>query len=430
MNKIAVGLSQLKLAAEIWENIRSAQEPADRWLGNYFHRFRKKIGSRDRRFFSEIIYGCFRRKSFLEAWCAATYGHFGPSEFVIFAGVTEGLISETDFRRLLPASPAVPSPPPGIYNQLKDHRLPESLSSLSFEEKLAVEFSMPVWLLKRWADRYGESDSRLLLEACLQRPPLVIRANPIKISRKHLIERFKKQGHRVCETKLSRSGIVFDERVSLFDSDEFREGFFEIQDEGSQILCEKMDPRPGQIIWDVCAGGGGKSLALAALMNNKGRIIATDIRQWKLEDLKKRASRAGVYNIFPADIRRMAEIREIKDGADVILVDAPCSGTGTLRRNPDAKWKLSEERLAGFPPDQIDILERALPHLKKCGKLYYATCSLEPEENENVVMTLTARHPELEIVPLSGDAPFLRLLPHREGTDGFFLAAFKKRESH
>jgi 16S rRNA (cytosine967-C5)-methyltransferase len=428
MEQSALLRSQLRLAAEIWPLISASRDPADRWLGNYFHRFRKKIGSRDRRFLSELIYGCFRRKSFIEAWGIRECRDFGPQEFVVFAAVAENLISEADFECVLPSSCTAQPLRAGVYRQLKEHRLPENLSSGSLEEKLAVEFSTPVWLVKRWLEHYGEPDCRSLLETCGERPPLVVRVNPIKVSRESLIRKFRDQGHHVRETPVSRFGIVFDERAGLFDSGEFREGFFEIQDEGSQILCEKIDPQPGQIVWDVCAGGGGKSLALAALMANKGRIIATDIRKWKLDDLKKRASRAGVYNIFPADIGRMAEIGSMKEGADIILVDAPCSGTGTFRRNPDAKWKLSQERLAKFPPDQTAILERALPHLKKCGKLYYATCSLEPDENENVVAGLTASHPELVIIPLSETDPFLRLMPHRDGTDGFFLAAFKKND--
>ncbi|HOW88333.1 MAG TPA: RsmB/NOP family class I SAM-dependent RNA methyltransferase, partial [Candidatus Omnitrophota bacterium] len=206
--------------------------------------------------------------------------------------------------------------------------------------------------------------------------------------------------------------------------------WFEVQDEGSQMICQKMDPKPGENIWDVCAGGGGKSLLLAAMMENKGRIVATDLRSFKLEELKKRAKRAGVFNIFPAELERLAELKVARKGFDKILVDAPCSGTGTLGRNPDAKWKLAPSWFEALPVEQLAILEKALPYLAKNGKLYYATCSVEAAENEKVVEKFLSAHPELRTIPCGekGD-PFFKLWPPETGTDGFFLAVFEKQIS-
>src|SRR3989338_6317693 len=198
-------------------------------------------------------------------------------------------------------------------------------------------------------------------------------------------------------------------------------------DEGSQLAGLAVQAKPGELIWDVCAGGGGKALLMAGMMQNKGRIIATDIRMYKLKDLKKRASRAGIFNIFPADLNRMDEIKSVRGGFDKILVDAPCSGTGTLRRNPDAKWKLSPETLEFHHRDQVAIVESALPRLKPGGTLFYVTCSLDPLENEDSLKEILAKHPEL--TPVSTEPfkdGFFRLWPHKDNTDGFFVAALKK----
>lgn len=419
-------LSQLKASAELWELIKDTPYPADRFLGNFFHQHRKKFGSRDRRFIAETIYALFRHKSLLELR-AQEAGNNETLFMAAMAAASENFLTEEEWQAVLSAYWQGLKLKPGFYQELQTRILPPSKSNL--EDALALQYSFPSWLVTRWLKAFGEAETRELLEASQKRPPFVIRVNTLKIAVKTLLEKFHKQGFEVALTERSASGILFKERANLFDTEEFREGLFEVQDEGSQILCEKVNPQPGELIWDVCAGGGGKSLALAALMQNKGRLIATDIRAKKLEDLRKRASRAGVTNIFPADLNRMNEISALKKGADKIVIDAPCSGTGTLRRNPDAKWKLKEEIFKVNHQDEIAILEKALPHLKPGGKLYYMTCSMEPEENEAVMNEFLAHHPEmkLELYPRSKDG-FFRLAPHKHGTDGFFLAIAEKTQ--
>ncbi len=413
--------SQLEAAAEIWVQIQNDPVPADRWLGRFFHHNRKKFGSRDRRFLSETVYSLFRHRLFLETW-TKTLGLSESTTLVLFAAAAEGIISPQDFTDVCQMAEAG-----SIYASLKNRELPGSLKVTSEEERLSLRYSFPLWLVRRWLKTFGPVETEALLASFQERPPLVIRANPLKISRDKLLARFRHKGLNVLPTTRSSSGIFFAERIGVFDMEEFQKGFFEVQDEGSQFLCELMEPKPEETIWDVCAGGGGKSLYLAALMQNKGRIIATDIRMHKLEDLKKRAKRAGVYNIFPADLDRLNETRAIQKGIDKILVDAPCSGTGTFRRNPDAKWKVTEDRLQVNHRDQVGIMEKALPHLRKGGKLYYATCSIDPIENEEVVNEILQQHPELSKVsyPVSRDG-FFRLMPHKHGTDGFFLAVVQK----
>jgi len=413
----------LKTAGQLWEEIRPVKTPVDRWLGNYFHQFRKRFGSRDRRFFSETIYGLFRHRSLIEAW-AASLDCQNPEVLVLLIAAREGLISEEEFAReikgRLKTDAAV------LFAQLRSGNPPPEIKINSPEEELALRYSFPLWLVRRWYKRFGEERCVSLLMSLCARPPLVIRVNPLKISREKLLERFRSQGHDANPTPVSPYGIRFRERANLFDSEEFRSGFFEVQDEGSQRVCLEIGARPGERIWDVCAGGGGKTLLLAAMMQNKGRIIATDIRAGKLDELRKRGRRAGISIIFPADLNRLDESREMKAGMDRILVDAPCSGSGTLRRNPDAKWKLQEEHLLKFQTDQLAIMETSAPRLKAGGLLYYVTCSLEPEENDEVIRLFLERHPEFENVPVDSRDPFFRLFPDRDETDGFFMAVLRK----
>ncbi len=415
--------SQLKAAAEIWPLICRSATPADRWLGNFYHQYRKLFGARDRRFISETIYSAFRHKTFLEAWTQELKLE-NPDSFVLLAAAAEGLVTRDEFQAVTVHWNIKPE----AYELLKKHTLPPASAAFSTEEKMALEFSCPGWLVKSWLERFGEKECLALLSSLQERPLLAVRANSLKMTREKLMEAFKSVGWKVFPAPKAASGIIFEERLNVFDSPEFREGFFEVQDEGSQLVCEKIAPLPGETVWDICAGGGGKTLCLAALMQGKGRVIATDIRPKKLEELKKRARRAGATNIFAADIDRLDDLKEMKKKVDKIVVDAPCSGTGTLRRNPDAKWKLEPSRFSKFHEEQVSIIEKALPYLKPGGRIFYITCSLEPEENEKVFEEIMRKHPALSPLPVGGaGGSYFRLFPHLDGTDGFFLAAAENK---
>ena len=418
--------SQLRMATEVWQGVEKDPMPSDRWLARYFYQNRKKVGSRDRKFLSETVYAIFRHKSFLEAWVEKAKPRPIMSDLekaeclCLYAAAKEGLIGKEDFREFFKQSEKV-------YAALREHLLPEGEGPKSKEEMMALLYSFPLWLVRRWVEVFGVQETERLIGFFQQRPLLVLRANTLKISRKKLVDMFRRFGVEANQTTMSYFGLILQERRNVFDTPAFRDGWFEVQDEGSQMVCQKMDPQPGESIWDVCAGGGGKSLLLAAMMENKGRIVATDLRSYKLEELKKRAKRAGVFNIFPAELERMADLKLAQKGFDRILVDAPCSGTGTLGRNPDAKWKLAPSWFEALPKEQLAILEKALPYLAENGRLYYATCSVEAAENEDVAKTFLAAHPELEIVPCGDPGEiFFKLWPPESGTDGFFLAVFKK----
>jgi len=418
--------SQLRMATEVWQGVEKDAMPADRWLARYFYQNRKKVGSRDRKFLSETVYAIFRHRSFLEAWVEKAKPRPVMSDLekaeslCLYAAAKEGFVTKEDFREFFKQKEKV-------YAALREHLLPEDEGPKSKEEMIALLYSFPLWLVRRWVERFGVLETERLIGFFQQRPLLVLRANILKISRKKLVDMFRRLGVEANQTTMSYFGLILQERRNVFDTPAFRDGWFEVQDEGSQMVCQKMDPRPGESIWDVCAGGGGKSLLLAAMMENKGRIVATDLRSYKLEELKKRAKRAGVFNIFPAELDRMADLKLAQRGFDRILVDAPCSGTGTLGRNPDAKWKLAPAWFEALPKEQLAILEKTLPYLAENGRLYYATCSVEAAENEEVAKKFLTAHPELETVPC-GEAgeEFFKLWPPESGTDGFFLAVFKK----
>jgi 16S rRNA (cytosine967-C5)-methyltransferase len=216
-----------------------------------------------------------------------------------------------------------------------------------------------------------------------------------------------------------------------FRTEAFREGLFEMQDEGSQLIAELVAPPPRSAVLDFCAGAGGKTLALAALLSGKGRVIAHDVSAPKLEELMRRARRAGCSNVETRrELDRVAPVARV-------LVDAPCSGLGVLRRNPELRLRLDPEALAKFPAEQLAILERAASWVAEGGRLIYATCTFAAEENERVVQAFLQRHPELEQVPVKeilgraraesiGDGKVLRLFPQAQGTDAFYAAVLRR----
>jgi len=270
--------------------------------------------------------------------------------------------------------------------------------------------------------------------------PTTLRVNSLKTSVEECQQRLTREGIGTERTRFSPVGLVLTKRVNLPSLQSFKEGWFELQDEGSQIIPLLVDPQPGEIVVDACAGGGGKALELAALMVNGGKVIALDVDERRLKELQKRAERAGAQNI---------EIRlACKDGAgpgsdrvekaDAVLIDAPCSGLGTLRRNPGNKWRVSPEFVEHISRQQLKLLEQWSPLLKPGGRLVYATCTLLRQENEDVVEDFLARHAEFRLdssaqilsrwglARLSQNG-YLYLYPHRHGTDGFFVAVMRKR---
>jgi 16S rRNA (cytosine967-C5)-methyltransferase len=247
---------------------------------------------------------------------------------------------------------------------------------------------------------------------------LILRANTLKANLEQVKKSLEEEGFGSEESKLSSLGLVMKDRKNVFGTKTFKSGFFEVQDEGSQKIAPFLEVKPGQRVVDACAGAGGKTLHLAALMENKGMLVALDNHPKKLEQLKLRARRAGVSNLRSQLVDSSKVVKRLEGSFDRVLLDVPCSGTGVLRRNPDSKWKLSPEEVERLVKLQAQILEDYSKMCKPGGKLVYATCSLLSRENEEQIDLFLEKHPGL----WKRDTADLRLSPQSGGCDGFFAA--------
>ncbi len=300
-------------------------------------------------------------------------------------------------------------------------------------ERVGVEQSYPDWIVRLFVDELGLDAATRLCAAMNRRAPLTARANRLKNSREELRAILKKEGVESRSSSLAPDGLELETHVNAYGLEAFKEGRFELQDAASQAVAELVAPPPRGLVVDACAGAGGKTLALGALMANRGRLVALDVVERKLLELRKRARRAGLTNVqaLPADpLPALA--------ADRVLVDAPCSGLGVLRRNPEARWRLSPADLIELPQKQRAILERNLALVAPGGRIVYATCTVARAENDAVFDSFVAAHPELEPVPAKeilggdraravGDGLKLRMSPHEHDTDGFYAAVARKR---
>ena len=291
---------------------------------------------------------------------------------------------------------------------------------------LGERWSFPEWIVEIFQRELGDELEPFL--AALNVPgPICLRANLLVGSREQLAERLAAEGVPVRPATHSPTGLIAEARFNVLGSEAYRAGAFEVQDEGSQLLGHLLGARPGETVLDLCAGAGGKTLLLAAEMRGEGELFAFDPDLEKLDRLVQRAARARA---------RVSVLRRLPESlrADRILVDAPCSELGALRRGPDLRHRIDPASLARFPPLQREILETATRHLEPGGSIVYATCTLRREENEEVVQALLERHPELSLAPLTEwldpsfrFGPYFRALPHRHRTDGFFAAVIRSR---
>lgn len=283
-----------------------------------------------------------------------------------------------------------------------------------------VRESIPDWL-----DLLGERelgpDWEDELRALNSQADLIVRANTLKISPNGLLKLLNEEDIPAAKLEDVTDGILIHKRVNLFGTRFMREGLLEIQDASSQLVAEYLDVQPGMRVIDACAGAGGKSLHIAALMQNKGRLISMDVEQWKLDELKKRARRAGVGNVETKLIESSKTIKRLQGTADRLLLDVPCSGLGVLRRNPDAKWKLSPEFILEIRKTQQHIISSYSAMLKPGGKMVYATCSILPSEDEDQVRTFLESHPDFTLIKEK------HISVAETGYDGFYMALLEKK---
>ncbi len=300
---------------------------------------------------------------------------------------------------------------------------------------ISVFHSHPLWMVRKWIETFGVEETALLCKANNEIPPVVLRVNTLKTNRERLIDECSRQGMAVKATGFSPDGLIVSHpAMPLREMAFYKAGHFQIQDEASQLISRLVDPKPGDNILDVCAGAGGKTTHLAAIMNNRGRITALDIGEKKIMALKKNSGRLGATNIDA----QIGDAREIPGESFYgsfhrILVDAPCTGLGTLRRNPEIKWRTTEGDPKKFSVLQKAILASATRCLKKGGSLIYSTCTIVPEENEEVIKDFISHHQNFICIRptdtidsrLIGDRGYFQSYPHRHGTDGFFGAVLK-----
>ncbi len=305
---------------------------------------------------------------------------------------------------------------------------------------LAVRYAFPPWLMSRWIDRWGVESTAALCDAVNQIPAITLRSNTLKTHRSDLIDALQCEVSSVSPTHHSPEGLRLvspDRSIDQWPS--YRQGWFQVQDEAAQIISHYLEPLPGMRIWDVCAGLGTKTAHIAQLMNNQGQLLASDIELEKLKKLTREMERLG---IFCVTTRRVdAQSSELIDDLplfDRILIDAPCSGLGVLQKNPDGKWRTTATDIDACAHRQKAMLINAAKYLHPEGILVYAVCSVEPEENEQVVRSFLQKHPEFVIhfpemasvadaQQLTTPEGFLQTLPHQHQMDGFFAAAFKRR---
>lgn len=367
---------------KLLEQYQDKPIPLDRAIAHYF-RENQALGSKDRAEIADTVYGLIRWKTLFESLDPK------PANWL-------DLI--TLYRTKDPLS------------FINDPSLP-----------LATRVSFPPFLFELLANDYGQEKAVSLCLSSNTAAPTTVRINPIKTTREQMLARWKQQ-YDVSPCEHSPDGIIFHKKIHFFSLPEFKEGLFEVQDEGSQLLAALIDAKPGDHVLDFCAGAGGKTLAFASKMAQKGQIYLHDVRPDALAEAKKRLKRAGIQNAqFHLDDSPI--LPKLKKKMDWILVDAPCSGTGTLRRNPDIKWRFDETTLPQLVSLQQSIFEKALAYLKPGGKIVYATCSLLKEENEKQVDYFTTA---FSLEPVS---PPFQSFPSNNGMDGFFGIVLRKTNS-
>ncbi|TFE03541.1 16S rRNA (cytosine(967)-C(5))-methyltransferase RsmB [Jeotgalibacillus sp. R-1-5s-1] len=303
-------------------------------------------------------------------------------------------------------------------------------------ERLAIETSHPIWLVARWTEQFGHEKTRAMCEKNLLAPVQTARVNLTRLTREEAIENLAKEGIEAEKSEIALAGIQV-KRGNIAHTDSYKRGELSVQDESSMLVAEALDPVSGEIILDMCAAPGGKSAHIAEKMNNQGRLISLDLHEHKVKLINEAAARLGlsIIETHALDGRKLQE--KFPDLTfDRILVDAPCSGLGVMRKKPDIKYAKSEQDLNALSKIQLELLDAAVNSLKKGGTLVYSTCTVDRSENEGTVLAFLTKHPEMELV-MPESLPeavrslvtdeMLQIFPQDFGGDGFFIAKFRKK---
>jgi 16S rRNA (cytosine967-C5)-methyltransferase len=416
--------ARLQAVLDLLEDIEQTPRPADALVSGYF-RARRYIGSHDRAAVSSALYDILRHRGRLGWWIGKSNGENTPrTQLLVYLTLVEKKSSKQvndlfDGKKFSP-----------IQLTADERKLLHKLESQTIEHPEMpdeIEVECPDWAAASLKKRFGKNFVREM-QALLTPAPLDLRINALKTTREDILAELKKLGFKAVPCPLSPFGIRIAERPNLSALPMLKNGFVEIQDEGSQLVALAVDAKPGMRVVDFCAGAGGKTLSIAAAMQNKGRITACDVLEKRLTRSMIRFRRAGVHNIEvkPLKDERDPWVKKHKTSFDRVLVDAPCTGVGAWRRNPDARWRSLGPGLEALLPLQASILESAARLVKPVGRLIYATCSLLPEENEHQVEKFLEAHKEFRLVPYKDGEDYLSLTPAQHNTDGFFAAVMEK----
>lgn len=366
----------------------------------------RKWGSRDRRFFAESVFDCvrFRRRY----WSMAG---LDDSKYLVADQINENSVFRLWLAYFKDKTGGVP-----------EWTSPNIIQSLSTQKTFpfAIQHSYPDWIVTLFRESYP-NEYESILKSMNEIAPVFIRVNEIKSNAAQVKEELAREGIAVEYVKQVPSALKLVEKKNVFSTQAFHKGFFEVQDAGSQMISMLLDARPGMRVVDACAGAGGKSLHIASMMKNKGKIISLDIHDRRLKDLRTRATRNGVDIIEQKVIDSQKVIKRFENSFDRVLLDVPCTGLGVIRRNPDSKWKLKKEDLENLLVTQHEILDNYSRMMKKDGKLVYATCSLLPKENEMQVQQFLKAHPEWKL-----DNEF-HIRPDKTPFDGFYAACLVRQ---
>ena len=367
----------------------------------------KRWGSRDRGFVAETVYSIVRYKR-LYAEIANVKAPFSRDElwrvFAVWATLKGIKLPDWKYFETTPSRKIK-----GRFDELSKIRV--------YRE------SIPDWIDEVAVKELGEKVWDKEMAVLNQQADVILRTNTLKVPKDKLQSALFDEGIETEFIKGYASALKLKERANVFKTEAFKNGYFEVQDASSQLVAEYLDVKPGMKVVDTCAGAGGKTLHLASLMQNKGQIVAMDIYESKLKKLKIRARRNGAHNIDMKVIDSTKPIKKLYDKADRVLIDAPCSGLGVLRRNPDSKWKLQPEFLDSIRKVQQDVLQQYSKMVKSGGKMVYATCSVLPSENQEQIKAFLASESGKDFSFISDK----KILAHQNGFDGFYMALLEKK---
>ncbi len=424
--------SRIQATIEILERDQNICVPLDSCVGDYM-RNRRYIGSKDRRDVAERVYEIARHHARLGWWLDKCGVEVTPRSRVICWLALGEKADEKRLHDLLDGSDYAPE-------KLSEGEIVfvQKLIGQNIEHKDMSEATLsecPPEFEEVLRGYFGDSFKDEML-AMMVPATLDVRANVFIMERENVQSSLAKDGVETTLTPFSPWGLRCTEKAYLSKTKAMNKGWLEIQDEGSQLIAHVCDAKAGMQVLDYCAGGGGKTLALAAAMKRKGRVVAMDLDAKRLENGRRRYKKAGLADIIEvrplSDVKHKKWLKRQKATFNIVLTDVPCSGSGTWRRNPDMRWRNYGPSLEELVEIQAEILDKVAKAVKVGGKLVYATCSLLPVENEEQVGKFLKNHPEFEIQPLDEarglGTPFMRLTPHRHKTDGFFAAVITRKE--